>query len=543
VRGRYLLGLMATEPTPDQIRSVEFRSSLRGVDRAQVDEFLDIIAGHVERLQADKVRLESQMGDVASRDLESEFDVIGREVSGILQAAREAADAMRERASVDAARWRSEAMAEAEENRSTAAADAEALRRDAWVEGSELLSQTAEEADKLREQSDRDVLTIMGEAEREAHRLTSGARRDGEDLMRNARMDAEKVTSEAAKRRDDMIEVANRQSAAAQERTRALEQRRDELLDELENVRSTLTRLEGSLEERREVLDLSSEGTTVKVVPPPSIEDDHWDIGETVRVIKPDVEPVASSLPVSEPDEPEVEETVVEEPEPSTVVPEPVDEEDEPPKVVAEERPDEVGALFAALRLSPSETEVADVAGAAGSSEATEAAPTAASKANGASTIDWIEVRESRLLPITNRALRGTKKAMTELQNVALDSLRTDESWRPDQSAIAESVQAELIGVWAESFAAGHTVAEEMTGAKLKRSSTPTSKAASEFASALSEDVTTALDEAGSGQRERQSAASRVFRVWRTDEAERRIREMAIHSYEQAIEISVATGD
>jgi hypothetical protein len=32
-----------------------------------------------------------------------------------------------------------------------------------------------------------------------------------------------------------------------------------------------------------------------------------------------------------------------------------------------------------------------------------------------------------------------------------------------------------------------------------------------------------------------------MFRVWRTDEAERRIRELAIHGYEQGIEVSVAT--
>ena len=41
------------------------------------------------------------------------------------------------------------------------------------------------------------------------------------------------------------------------ERARALEQRRDELLEELEKVRTTLTKLEGSLQEKRDSLDLT----------------------------------------------------------------------------------------------------------------------------------------------------------------------------------------------------------------------------------------------------------------------------------------------
>ena len=51
--------------------------------------------------------------------------------------------------------------------------------------------------------------------------------------------------------------------------------------------------------------------------------------------------------------------------------------------------------------------------------------------------------------------------------------------------------------------------------------------------------MTKALESAGQGERERQPAASTVFRVWRTDEAERRIRDLAIKGYERGIEASV----
>jgi hypothetical protein len=156
---------------------------------------------------------------------------------------------------------------------------------------------------------------------------------------------------------------------------------------------------------------------------------------------------------------------------------------------------------------------------------------------------DWLEERDTRLLPITNRALRGTKKSITELQNIALDHLRTDEDWRPEPETLADTLGADLIALWAESFAAGHAVAEQMTGSKLKRPATPQPTAVTEFSTALSHAVAAALDGAGGGQRERQSAASRVFRVWRSDEAEQRIRELAIRAYQLGVERSAAAGN
>jgi DivIVA domain-containing protein len=551
---------MASDLGPDQVRQTQFRGALRGVDRSEVEAFLEDVAARIEELDEEKRRLQEQLGESASRDLETEFESIGRDVAGILQSAREAADSMRERATLDAARWRSESMADAEKSRREASADAEAMRRDAWTVGTEMLQQSSEESRKEREQAERDVLTVMGEAEREAHRLTSGARREAEDVVRSASMDADKMIAEATKRRDDIVEAANRAAAQAQERTRALEQRRDELLEELENVRSTLTRLEGSLDEKRETLDLSSESSTsVKVVSsrPPVVEDDGemkvWEPGETVRVVPPDRTSVTLP-PVDRAEEPDDEAPIAEPPEPALEEPEaprepqaPAVEETPTPEpvvveVVDEVEPDgdDVGALFASLRDGghPEEPVEAD---AEETGETQEEQLEAASPAE-TDPRDWIDERDSRLLPITNRALRGAKKSITELQNIALDSLRTDEDWRPDADVVAAALHAELIGAWAESFAAGHGVAEEMTGSKLKRPTTPQSSAPADFASALSEAVAVALSEAGEGQRERQSAASRVYRVWRTDEAERRIRELAIHAYEQAIESSVSAG-
>lgn len=552
---------MPSEISPSEIRQAQFRTVLRGLDRAEVEAFLHQVADRIEEMQREVAELKEAVESKAP-DWEHEFDALGHEVTNILQAAREAAETMRERAAADAAKWRSEALEEAELNRREAAADAEAMRRDAWVTGTALLEQAEAEARRMREQAERDVLTVMGEAEREAHRLTSAARREAEDMIRNATMSAEKMTVEAERRRDDIIEAANRQAAAAQERTRALEQRRDELLEELESVRSTLYKLEESLDEKRgQIKAVVEESTTVKVVPPPRDEeegDKAWELGETVRVVPGERRIPKLPTSPSEPEETSEPETKIVEPvtgtpeapgpkeEPTEVAaagetePAPSDKADEEP--VAEEKDDDLASLFAALR-SPSQTEEAPEDEVDGVETPPAAPPGEARADSGIDGHDWIEERDSRLLPITNRALRGTKRAITELQNIALDQLRTDEKWRPDQRVVAEALGADLITLWAESFAAGHSVAEAMTGTKLKRPATPHSEAVEEVSVALSEALAKAIDEAGEGPRERQSAASRVFRVWRSDEAEQRLRELAIRAYQQGVEKSVATRD
>ncbi len=562
---------MEPDLAPEEIQRAQFRTVLRGFDPGEVTQRIEVLAAEIEKLREQRDRLNARLGEYADRDLASEFDNVGREVASVLQAAREAAESMRQRASLDAAQWRAEAMAEAETVVKEARSDAEALRGDAWATGTELLNQTMAELRQLRQNAERDVLTVMGEAEREAHRLTSAARREAEEAFRVASMDSEKISSQATKRHDEIIEQAHRAAEAAQERTRALEERREELLEELEHARATLTRLETTLEERREGIEHLPEPTTsVRVIgtrrEPEKPPLQTWEPGETVRVIqrgqregvgpepladevaddvariKQRTEPVPEPAPEPAPIEVEEQEAAAAEPVVETIA------EDLAPSEATEAdshqlpswarpRGDDVGALFASLRGSEPEVD-ADPEPAPEPALAEESADDPPSSAE---TTGWIEEREVRLLPISNRALRGVKKAVTEAQNLALDSLRTDESWGPDEKSLADTMRADLIGLWAESYAAGHAVAEEMTGERLKRPDTPHSDAADVFGVALAKAIDGALTEAGASLRERQSAASRVFRGWRTDEAERRIRELALLGYHSGITESVGT--
>lgn len=541
----------------------------RGLDADEVARFLERMAVEVQSLKSERDRLAAKLGEYTDRDLQTEFESLGREVAAVLQTAKDAADSMRERATVDAARWRSEAMSEVEAIRKEARSDAEALRGDAWATGTELLNQAAAEARRIRGEAEQDVLSVMGEAEREAHRLTSTARRESEDLLRSAMMDAEKLGSEAKKRHDDLIEQAYRQAESAQERTRALEERREELMLELETVRSTLGRLEGTLEERREDLELSSDTTSVKVIPARTEPDEQtWELGETVRVVppadKPPIRPLGRPedrppdgaereqepppdprgqprITGTQPPEPEQAETQIEEPEPEADQESRVEDDRARAGAEAGPGPDEVGALFASLRGSPKATITVHTSTAQPTeeveAEAKSPPPVPATRS------EVIEQRDARLLPITNRALRGVKKAVTDAQNVALDSLRTDDSWHPESRVLAEMMQADLKGLWAESYSAGHATAEEMTGSKLRRKDTPPSNAAETFGEDLAGAVSNALIDAGDGQREKQSATSRVFRGWRTDEAERRVRQLALVGYHRGLVDSLGEGN
>ncbi|HWL50162.1 MAG TPA: DivIVA domain-containing protein, partial [Acidimicrobiia bacterium] len=94
---------MASDITPDDIRRAEFRVVRRGLDPDEVASFLERVAADLDELDKDRERLATKLGEYADRDLASEFESLGREVAAVLQSAREAADSMRERATMDAA--------------------------------------------------------------------------------------------------------------------------------------------------------------------------------------------------------------------------------------------------------------------------------------------------------------------------------------------------------------------------------------------------------------------------------------------------------
>lgn len=601
------------EFTPDDIPRKQFRTSFRGFDAVEVREYLETLAAAVSELVTERDQMASKLSELGERDLKSEFESIGREVTAVLETARDAADQLRQRATNDATRWRSEAVAEAEQQLRAARADAEQLRGDAWSAADALLKQATAEAERIEANTEKERLRMVGEAEREAHRVVAAGRREAEDMVRNAKMEVDRLTISAQTAHDEMIEKATRQADAAQERTRALEIRRQELKVELDSIRHALATAEGELEERRSALQLSPQ--TVESVEQPAAPvkaegdeeksgEDEWTPGETVRVVRPggsspvtrttvggpisetpeivvltpeevkarqqgeeppegrqsaddgddetpvestDLDTAVEAPTVDEPVEPEPEPEVADRESDSSEVPVesagPVadaetGEADEPTAQDEHERAEEgrfeeLSGLFARLREPKESVEPQPDAEMDG--EPAAAADSPRERRVPRYDGDPFELRSRLILPVSNRALRNIKRQLTEAQNEALEELRlSDGEWDPDGPSLGARLRPDLIVLASEAFSSGHTAAMEMVDERFKRPSTPKIEPETEWIAALLQDVNHALVEGrrqGQGARQLGASVSRVFRAWRTDEAERRVADLAASRY------------
>jgi hypothetical protein len=105
---------------------------------------------------------------------------------------------------------------------------------------------------------------------------------------------------------------------------------------------------------------------------------------------------------------------------------------------------------------------------------------------------------------------------------------------------LAAAVGDEMATLVAESHVAGHTAAADLTGsgATPRPERDAISGDSRPFVDALASDVSEALTRAraaGGGSRQVAAAVSRVFRAWRTDEAERRLRRSARLAYHEGV--------
>ncbi len=275
---------------PEEIRTREFEVVRRGYARAEVNQFRGEVADRLAAVDLDLSTLRerlSQAGMDDVPDLKSELDAVSTQVAEVLESARAAAEGMRSRASIDAARWRADADAEARSLRSTSTKDAEQARRDAWETGTELLQQADAENKKILENAHRDALFLRAEAEREALRLSGDARRDKEEALRQAKTAADRLLIEARAESERIREAARQSAQNAQERARALEQRRSELMRELESARLSIGQLEQEIDNRREALQAAAEAPEagVRVIKSGSEPQPGWIDDASVRVV------------------------------------------------------------------------------------------------------------------------------------------------------------------------------------------------------------------------------------------------------------------
>ncbi|MBA2337508.1 MAG: DivIVA domain-containing protein, partial [Acidimicrobiia bacterium] len=284
---------------PDEIRKRQFDVGLRGYDREQVERFRVEVADAVEALARSKAAIEERVGQLGIgdiSDLGEEFRRVATEVGVILEDARRTATEMRRRADDDATRWRtaaeteaatwreeaqrdsagmrSEAEALAEAARVEGQRQAEELRGAAWAESTAMLERSRSDAEDLIAEANQDALFIRAGAERDSLRLTGNARHEAEAELKAARSEASRLVKEAERLSDRLIEEGRQVTDAAEERVRALEQRRIELLGEIESIQKTFDQMDIELEAR--------------LSPRPLVDDSEpaeWEIDPAVRVV------------------------------------------------------------------------------------------------------------------------------------------------------------------------------------------------------------------------------------------------------------------
>ena len=218
--------------TAGEVRARTFRLTLRGFDQNEVTNYLGSVANYLEALQQ-QLHLAGLTEVESPHDLAAEYQAVGEEVTRVLEEARAAADTMRARAAADAARWRSET----EEA-------TEVARASAWETGTEMLEQVMAQCEALFREAEETALRLRAQAERDSARMLTDAQREREELTRAGREEGEKIVNSARKEADGLLMGARHQADVAQERTRALEERRAELMEELESAQKALLGLE-----------------------------------------------------------------------------------------------------------------------------------------------------------------------------------------------------------------------------------------------------------------------------------------------------------
>lgn len=144
------------------------------------------------------------------------------------------------------------------------------------------------------------------------------------------------------------------------------------------------------------------------------------------------------------------------------------------------------------------------------------------------------------VFPIANRTLRNIKRRLIDIQNQQLEALKNDPAdWQPERARLEESLARDLTIMHREAFAAGRAAAGEMLEGAGSAPHPEIPAGESEvFVSALFDELVLTVQagrENGQGARQLGAALSQAYRVWRTDEAERRVRFLAGRSYHRGL--------
>ena len=491
-----------------------FPLALLGYQRKAVDLYLKSL---FEAPRAGSEVIELPPGQAASTGQLDRYQDLGREIGNLLSAVQETVIQIREGAENDAAQWREEATVDVQSRVAEAQATAEELREAAWEVSMQMISQLQDMEQEAYRSIERHSREVIAEAENEAHRIREEARRRAEGIHSNANVESLELEERSRELCDQMIDAAEQQVAAIQERVLALERHRDQLLEEIGGIRS------GKAPIGVKLMDQS--GGLVFPNPPEEEEPVHvtprHEMSGLVKVITPSK---PSEDPASQP-------SAEENPE----LPGSGRKREGEPTERSDQGPDSPFAdLFSALR----QTTVI-------SSKPVEQTPVERPPARAAEQVNEeqsIELREEMLLPICSQSLRSFKRLLTEEQNRVLEGLRTGQlEWGVEE--VDARLRPHLQTLAEQSWQAGHRAAQQLSGRRLPKPRI-SMEAEAGFTEQMVTEVTDAMgsdDSSDSTQRAR--LASRAFRVWRSEKVERFLREMSEIHYQQGLSESLNPAD
>jgi cell division septum initiation protein DivIVA len=516
---------MADHPLePEELTPAGLPTARRGYDRKAVSALLDEAARRWGELRD---RYDSLMGEVGRRggveNLGRDLREIGDRVAVILGEAQAAAEDLRSQAIEEATNTVGVADATAGAMIDEAGEVAFGLRKDAWETGSHLLAEVQATIDAMIETADADTLIIRANAEQAAHRHLSEARKEVSDITRAARFDAERLVGEAKRKADELLAhaiEAGVASAPPEDPAPAWG-----------------------------VKVIGSEAAARGGDPAVEIDPHHPAYGD---VLAAEVSSLRQSVPqsVASP-EPEPPATPDPEPAPETT-PEPEPEADPEPETAHEpeavpptdESPDDVGGLFDRLRrtdeipIVPSQPVPSPVPEPEPESEPEPEPEPVPAPARGP---DAIEVRDRVLLPVLNEYVREARRTLMDIQNVALDEIRTlrkGVAWEPDPELIGDALAAVVLPLAAASVEAGGKGAAALGAAPSPE------PVAAERAEGLIEQMSDALVAAAvefAAAEDPGAEVGRMFRTWRNDEVERWVRTAGYAGYHDGLVAGLAS--
>ncbi|HZA59145.1 MAG TPA: DivIVA domain-containing protein [Solirubrobacterales bacterium] len=177
------------ETSLDRIRNATFPTSRRGYDKHEVEKFLARLADWLETGGGD---------DSRSETVKRELERVGERTGAILSQAEESAQQIRSEAEQLAREVTVESTAVAQKARTEADAYAEKTRREADVYANETRRDTDEEVAEIRTEAEEEARETITEAQAQAARLVEAGTRRRQDLQA--------VIADLLRRRDEVLE-------------------------------------------------------------------------------------------------------------------------------------------------------------------------------------------------------------------------------------------------------------------------------------------------------------------------------------------------